>query len=166
MVWLTDKAPVIQSNIPNEIETLYNQIYYNDGVAYLVPRGLITDNYTIPLGINKSKWDARPSHLHDIGCKFHQLIVIDLPLYKISDKYIRYVNGKVICNDIPIEHLKVVDVKFNKCNNLLREAMKDLLIPEHVYKLYRFGVNFNINWIFTGKDKIDLSKLYKDKIIT
>lgn len=166
MVWLTDKAPVIQSNIPNKIETLCNQIYYNQGVAYLVPRGLITDNYTIPLGINKSKWDARPSHLHDVACKYHQVIVINLPLHIISEKYIRYIDGRVIADDIPKEYLKVLGVTFNKANQLLRLGMEDCSIPERVCKLYRFGVNFNINWIFTGKDKIDLSKVYKDKLIT
>ena len=43
MVWLTDKSPILQSNIPNKIERLYNQIYYNDGIAYYIPRGLIAD---------------------------------------------------------------------------------------------------------------------------
>lgn len=165
-MWLTDKAPIIQSNKPNKIETLQNQVYYLDGTAYLIPRKLITDNYTIPLGINKSKWDTRPSHLHDIGCKFHQLIVIDIPLYTLTDRYIRYIDGRVICDDIPINKLKVVDVKFNKCNDILKRAMKDCSIPDYICNLYRLGVNFNLNWLFTGKSKIDLTKIYKSNIIT
>lgn len=166
MVWLTDKAPVIQSNIPNKIETLYNQIYYDNGIAYLVPRGLVSDGYTIPLGIDKCKRDIRPSNLHDIACKYHQVIIVDIPLYRITEKYLRYIDGRLICDDIPIEYLKVLGITFNKANNLLKRAMEDLSIPKWVANLYRFGVNFNINWLFTGKEKIDLSSIYKDKLIT
>ena len=165
-MWLTDKSPILQSNIPNKVETLYNQLYYHEGNTYLIPRGLITDNYTIPFGINKSKWDARPSHLHDIGCKFHQVILVELPLHVITERYLKDIDNHTICIDIPKEFLKVVDIKFNDCNNLLRDGMKDLNIPPHVYNLYRFAVNFNINWLFTGKNNINLDSLYKSNIIT
>lgn len=166
MVWLTDKSPILQSNIPNKIETLYNQIYYYKGNAYLIPRGLITDGYTIPFGIDKTKRDIRPSSLHDIGCKFHELIIINLPLHTIVDKYTVDVGDITVAKDIPIEYLQVSKVTFNKCNNLLKESMKDLNIPKNIYNLYRFAVNFNLNWLLTGKEHIDLNKLYKDSIIT
>lgn len=166
MTWITDKTPILQSNIPNKIETLYNQIYYNQGNAYLIPRGLITDGYTIPFGIDKTKRDIRPSSLHDIGCKFHELILIDLPIYTIMDRYTEDIEDMTVGKDIPIEHLKVVKVSFNKCNNLLKESMKDLHIPKSIYNLYRFAVNFNLNWLLTGKEHIDLNKLYKGNIIT
>jgi hypothetical protein len=166
MVWLTDKSPILQSNIPNKIETLYNQIYYHDGIAYFIPRGLITDGYTIPFGIDKTKRDVRPSTLHDIGCKFHQLIVIDLPIRYVENTYLEDIDDITISKDIPIEQLKVVPVSFDKCNDLLKYSMKDCNIPNNICKLYRLAVNFNINWLFTGKDNIDLNKLYKDNIIT
>lgn len=165
-MWLTDKSPILQSNIPNKIETLYNQLYYYNGDTYLIPRGLITDNYTIPLGINKSKWDARPSHLHDIGCKFHKLILVDLPIHTILEKYTVDIDDTTVAIDIPIKYLRVVKVSFNKCNNLLKEAMKDSNIPKHVYNLYRLAVNLNLNWLFTGRDNINLNRLYRDKINT
>ena len=165
-MWLTSKSPILQSDKPNKIETLYNQIYYHEGIAYFIPRGLVTDGYTIPFNVDKCKRDIRPSNLHDIACKFHQLIVVDLPLRYLDNTYIDDIDGIEVAKDIPIEQLKVVDVSFNKANKLLKESMKDLLIPKSVYNLYYFAVNFNLNWLFTGKEKIDLNKLYKDKIYT
>ena len=165
-MWLTDKSPILQSNIPNKIETLYNQVYYHEGNAYLIPRGLVADGYTIPFGIDKTKRDIRPSNLHDVGCCFHQLILIELPLHTIVDKYLDDIDDITVCKDIPIKYLKVVKVSFNTCNNLLKEAMKDCNIPKNIFNLYRFAVNFNLNWLFTGKEHIDLNKLYKDNIIT
>jgi hypothetical protein len=170
MSWLTDKSPILQSDIPNKIETLHNQIYYHKGNAYLIPRGLVSDNYTIPLGINKSKWDVRASHLHDIACKYHQVILINLSLPTIIDNYLEDITiddkDITICKDIPKEYLSTMEVSFNKANNLLKDAMVSSGIPTRYCKLYRFAVNFNLNWLFTGKDKIDLNKLYKDNIIT
>ena len=165
-MWLTSKSPILQSDKPNKIETLYNQIYYHEGIAYFIPRGLVTDGYTIPFNIDKCKRDVRPSTLHDICCCYHQAIIVDLPLRYLDNTYIDDIDGIEVAKDIPIEQLKVIDVSFNKANKLLKESMKDLLIPKSVYNLYYFAVNFNLNWLFTGKDKIDLNKLYKDKIYT
>jgi hypothetical protein len=165
-MWLTSKSPILQSDKPNKIETLYNQIYYHEGIAYFIPRGLVTDGYTIPLNIDKCKRDVRPSTLHDIACKFHQLIVVDLPLRYLDNTYIDDIDGIEVAKDIPIEQLKVVDVSFSTANKLLKESMADANIPRNICNLYYFAVNFNLNWLFTGKDKLDLNKLYKDKIYT
>lgn len=165
--WITSKAPTIQSDIPNKHLTLTNQLCLIDDVVYLVPRNTLTDNYTIPLGINKDKYDTRPSHLHDIACKYHEVIIVDLPVQDIIDKYIYNKYNKIICSDIPIEYLKVIKVGFNKCNNLLYNSMRCTdTIPKYKCKLYRFGVNFNINWLLTGKKSIDLNKIYNDTLST
>ena len=39
-------------------------------------------------------------------------------------------------------------------------------IPNNICKLYRFGVNFNIGWLFTGKDNIDITKIYNNILST
>ena len=65
-----------------------------------------------------------------------------------------------------IEQLKVIDVSFSTANKLLKESMADANIPRNICNLYYFAVNFNLNWLFTGKDKIGLNKLYKSNIIT
>jgi hypothetical protein len=116
--------------------------------------------------VDKCKRDIRPSSLHDIACKFHQLIIIDLPLRYLENTYLHDIDDMTVCKDIPIEQLKVVDVSFSKANKLLKQSMQDVNIPKRICNLYRLAVNFNLNWLFTGKEKIDLNKLYKDKIYT
>lgn len=166
--WITNKGSFIQSNYYNKIITLTNQVYLDDdNTLYLVPCNTLTDNYTIPLGINKDKYDSRPSHLHDIGCKYHKFIIIDLPLKELEEKYIRVVKGKVYCKRIDTKYLKVVDTTFNKCNNILYNSMVDTNnIPKYICKLYRLGVNCNLNWLFTGKENIEVDKLYNNVLST
>lgn len=167
--WITSKGSVTESNIPNRVITNTNQIYKDDdGTIYLVPRNTFTDNYTIPFGINKSKYDTRPSHLHDIGCYYHQVIKVNLPEYILRQDYL-YLdsNNNIICRDIPIEYLVIEDISFNEVNNLFYRAMKSLIsIPKSTDILFRIGVNFNINWLLTGIDTIDINNIYKYKLIT
>lgn len=165
--WITDKTGVIQDDFNNRIITEHNQLYNDNGTIYLVPRNTVSDNYTIPLGFNKTKYDVRPSHLHDIPCKYHKAIVVDLPLDIIYRDYIVITNNKVICKDIPKEYLKLVDMSFNEANDLLYKAMDSICnIPKFICKLYRFGVNFNLFWILEGKNKINLNNIYKYKLYT
>lgn len=163
--WITDIGAVTQTSTPNKILTLTNQIYTEGNEIYLVPRKTLSDNYTIPLGINKSKWDSRPSHLHDIGCKYHQLIKVNLPIECLSRWLIDF-NGKVVCCDIPKEYLEVVDVGFNKCNNLLHGAMRSAGIPNGTCMVYRAGVELNLNWLLTGKESIDIDSIYTNILYT
>lgn len=165
--WITDKSPTIQDLYPNKIITEENQLLNDKGTIYLVPRKTCSDNYTMPLCINKSKYDVRPAHLHDIGCYYHQVIVVDLPLEIIYRDYCYLKDNKVICKDIPIEYLKVVDIGFHECNNLLSKGMKGACnIPEWARKLYRLGVNLNVGWLRTGKKKIDINNIYNNKLYT
>lgn len=165
--WITDKSPTIQDNKPNKNITIENQLFNNKGTIYLVPRNTGTDNYTMPLCINKSKYDVRPSHLHDIACYYHQVIVVDLPLEIIYKDYCYLINNRIICRDIPKENLKVVDVTFNECNDLLFDGMNAIHnIPKWIDKLYRLGVNLNIGWLWSGKKNIDLDNIYNNILYT
>ena len=165
--WITSKAPTIQSNIPNKHMTLYNQLYLLDDKVYLIPKYTITDNYTIPFGIDKDKYDVRPSHLHDIGCKYHQLILVDLPLEDIVNKYIYIIDTNIYCMDIPIKYLKVINISFNNNNNILYNSMLDTnTIPKYICILYRIGVSLNINWLKTGKSNINLDNIYNSELST
>lgn len=165
--WITDRSPTIQDLIPNKVLTIENQLLMDKGNIYLVPRNTSTDNYSIPLGINKSKYDVRPSHLHDIGCYYHQIIKVNLPLEIIYRDYCYLIENRIICRDIPKECLEVVDISFKDCNDLLLKGMGAICnIPRWADYLYRFAVNFNINWLFTGKKKIDLDLIYNNKLYT
>lgn len=164
-MWITDITPYEQTKEPNHIKTCCNQIYCDGYDIYLVPRKLISDNYTMPLAINKSKWDCRPSHLHDIGCKYHQLIKVNIQIEEL-EKYLVNYNGEVRCKDIPIDKLELIKVGFNECNNLFYKAMRSADIPNAVCSLYRAGVQLNLMWLFNGKEKIDLSKIYKEELHT
>ena len=165
--WITSKSPTIQSDIPNKHLTLFNQLYMLDNTIYLIPRNTITDNYTIPFGIDKDKYDVRPSHLHDIACKYHEVIIVDLPLEEIINKYIYTIKDKIYCKDIPIEYLKIKKVSFKNTNKLLYNSMVDTnTIPKYICRLYYIGVYFNINYIFTGKDNIILDNIYNNILYT
>lgn len=62
-MWITSKPLKVQDDSYNEDVVIVNQLYKDkDNTVYLAPRKLVTDNYTMPLGINKSKYDVRPSH--------------------------------------------------------------------------------------------------------
>lgn len=167
--WLTSKGSVTESNIPNRVITNTNQLYKdNDGSIYMVPRNTVTDNYTIPLGINKSKYDTRPSHLHDIGCYYHKVIKVNLPEYIIRQDYLYLdTNNNVVCKDIPIEYLVIEDISFNNVNNLFYRAMGSIIsIPKYINIVYRLGVGLNLNWLLTGIDNIELNNIYKYKLYT
>lgn len=163
--WITTPSPIEQLG-NGRIKIDNNQLLYSNGVLYLIPRNTCSDGYSIPLNIKRTYYDIRPALLHDIGCYYHKVIIVDIPLYKL-DKYLEYSIGIVICKDIPKEYLKVVDIGFNKCNDLLYEGMVGVSnIPLLKDKLYRLAVNFNLNWLFTGKQDISMEDIYTSNLFT
>jgi len=165
--WITSLSPTIQGDKPNTNIILNNQLYFNKGRIYLIPRNTLTDNYTIPLGINKSKYDTRPSWLHDIGCKYHQVIIVELPLEVVYEKYLIFKLDKILCKDIPSEYLRIEPISFKDNNNLFYSSMRDTgNIPSNIYRLYYLGVNLNIGWLFSGKECINKYKIYSNILYT
>lgn len=167
MKWITDNSRLEKLSEANKWLMVDNELFQDeDGSIYLTPRNYKTDNYTIPdwvawLGGNKSKWDVRPSHLHDFGCQYHQLIKVNInesTLRKL--RYLRVHKNKLVCEDIPMKFLSLIPVTKWDIDCLFKQAMKATkTIPARVYNLYRGGVFFNFGWL-GNHPPFDLSKIY------
>ena len=167
MKWITDNSRIEKLSEANKWRMIDNELFQDeDGSIYLTPRNYETDNYTIPdwvawLGGNKSKWDIRPSHIHDFGCQYHQLIRVKLNETGLRRlRYLRVNKNKLICEDIPTKFLELIPVTKWEIDCLFKRAMKATgTIPAHIYNLYRGGVFFNFGWL-GNHPPFDLSKIY------
>ena len=172
MKWLTDKSRIEQSDKAGDWYLLDNELFQDeDGSIYLTPRNYKTDNYTIPdwvawLAGNKSKWDVRPSHIHDFGCQYHQLIKVKLNETGLRRlRYLRVYKDKLVCEDIPTKFLCIVPVTKWEIDCLFKRAMKATgTIPARVYNLYRGGVFFNFGWL-GEHPPYDLNKIYELSVL-
>ena len=180
MKFLTYYSEMAQTEKPGIWYTLHNQLFIDkNNTISLVPRFFSSDSYTIPdwlawLGGGKMKWDNRPSLEHDLNCKYHSFIKVNLTKNELIQK--GYLHTKIkssgsknimicVCEDIPIEYLSVEKINFNQVNGRFKRMMQatnNLKIWR--INMMRFAVNFNIGWLFSGKIKLDLNKLYKDFI--
>lgn len=157
-------APARTQQVPERgmYRILDNELYKDDdGSINLHWRNFKTDNFT---WINSSDWDIRCSHGHDIGCKHHQIVKVRLTENELWKKgFLKKFNGMIVCKDIPIEYLEIVDISGHQINNLFYRMLRDAdcpITPKYVQYLYRAGVSFNIKWFWSGKNKIDLNQLY------
>lgn len=157
-------APARTQQVPERgmYRILDNELYKDDdGSINLHWRNFKTDNFT---WINSSDWDIRCSHGHDIGCKHHQIVKVRLTENELWQKgFLKKFNGMIVCKDIPIEYLEIVDISGHQINNLFYRMLRDAdcpITPKYVQYLYRAGVSFNIKWFWSGKNKIDLNQLY------
>ena len=160
--FLTTASRIEQLPKKGMYKLLDNELYQDDdGSIYLVWRGFETDNFT---WINSSDWDTRCSHLHDVGCKYHQMIRVKLNENQLKMTRLLHVKyDKMICENIPIKFLEVVDVSGHGINNLFYRMLRDAdcpKTPKHIQLLYRAGVAFNFGWFTSGKEKINLKKIY------
>lgn len=174
-IFITGKAACIQSDVDGKWFTLHNQLYLdNNNELIFVPRYFVTDGYTIPdwvsfLGGDNMKWDIRPAIGHDFECKYHAYIKVNLSVANLREKgfvkTIKKDNKSItICENIPVEYLEVVKTTFNQTNSRFKRMMKAVnCIKAWRLNMMRFGVNFNIGWLFP-KPMFDLSKLYKETI--
>lgn len=176
MAFLTSNAEISQSDEKGLFYTAHNQLYKDDDVIYIVPRYMKTDGYTIPnwltwLGGGKTEWDMRPSIQHDFDCRYHQTVVVNLTEDELRKRgYLRHHEKKIgdetflinVCEDIPICFLAVKDVAFKGVNDKFKRCLKAIDLKKWRVNMMRFAVNFNVGWIYSGKEKIDLYKFYKD----
>lgn len=158
--FLTDKAEIYQLDKPGLYRVLKNELYKDDdGSLYLCWRGFETDNFT---WINSNEWDIRCSHIHDVGCKYHQLVKVRLNEAQLRQmRYLIVHNDKIILKNVPAEFLEVIDVSGNEINNLFYRMLKATAAPKYVQVLYRAGVALNFGWFLSGKKKINLATLYE-----
>lgn len=163
--FLTSPADIRQTNKKGIYEVTENELYRDDdGSIYLVWRGFRTDNFT---WINSSDWDIRCSHGHDVGCKYHQVVKVQLTEEQLRKLGLLYNKGhKVFCRDLHPLMLSVKNVSGHWINNFFYRMLKSAdcpKTPKHIQLLYRAGVSFNLGWFWTGKNKIDLKKIYDEE---
>ena len=163
--FLTASSIIKQLPIKGKYMLCNNELFLDeDNSIYLTWRKYITDNFT---WLKTNNWDTRCSHLHDVGCQYHQIIKVNLTEQQLKDmNLLVYVEktGRWYCKDIPIEYLSIVKVSKLEINNLFYRMMKSAdcpSTPKYIQILYRIGVAFNFKWFFTDKESIDLNNLYK-----
>lgn len=142
-----------------------NELYKDDDESInLHWRNFRTDNYTY---IKKGDWDIRCAHGHDIACKYHQIVKVIFSEKELKEKgFLHEYKGLMICEDIPPCFLRIEDITGHETNNLLYRMMRDAdcpKTPKFYQYIYRAGVSFNLNWFFTGKQKIEIGNLYNDE---
>lgn len=170
--FITDKARIEQTDNRGLWQTIDNQLYKDDdGTIYLVPRYFKTDNYTIPDCVawicgDSATWDVRPSHFHDVGCEYHQMIKVRITEENLRRaRYLRVKNNKLVCENIPKQLLEIVPVTKGEINDMFGRMLKSSgAIPKKAQMILRTGVAFNFGWYSSGKTSINLDKLYINNI--
>lgn len=170
--FITGKAEVVQTDTKGKWRTLHNQLYEDDdGTLYLVARNYLSDGYTIPyllawIGGGRMDWDIRPAIGHDFECEYHSEIVVNSTEGELrSLNFVREIckNGQeiTICENLPLSYLAVRKTTFKKANDKFKRMMKAVgNIDNWRINAMRFAVNFNINWLRSGKKEVDLRTLY------
>lgn len=158
--WITAHSRLEQVD-SDLYQLLDNELYEDfDGKLYLAPRGLVTDNFSRPFG-NKQKYDVRPSHIHDIGCRYKQLILVDCLVDTLrAGGYLQRRKDKIILEDVPKYYLKIKDVGKFEVDNLFARMCEAANMPRGAIWLYRCGVFCNVGWFWSGKDKIKKENIY------
>ncbi len=172
MRFITSKARIEQVDTPGYWRTIDNELYLDENSClFLNPRYLWSDGYTFPgiimaiLG-DHHKFDARCAHFHDLFCRYHECIKVHLSLVQLKRmELLRMHEGKVVCEDIPLEYLSIEKVSKMWADNKFKEMMLSCNIPKRKVNIIRFGVFFNLNWYLkTGKKSILDYDIYKEDL--
>jgi len=170
--FITAHSRIEQTDKPGYWRTLDNELYMTDNCELLLaPRFLWSDGYTFPglvmaiLG-DHHYFDARCAHQHDLFCRFHQRVRVELSLAQLKmNGYLHTFEGKVVCEDIPLEYLNIEKVSKIWTDNTFYDMMISCGISKIKAMLIRFGVFFNLNWYLkTGKKSILEYNIYKEDI--
>lgn len=170
--FITSKARIEQVNEPGYWRTIDNELYLDDDSnLYIVPRYFWSDGYTFPgiimafLGA-KHKFDVRAAHGHDLFCRFHERVRVSLSLTSLKMKgYLHEHEGKIVCEDIPLEYLQVEKVSKKWTDDCFKRMMIACELPKDKIRIIRFGVFFNLNWFLkTGKKSILEYNIYEEDI--
>lgn len=162
--FLTTSAITQQVSQKGMYKLLANELYKDDdGTIYLAWKNFQTDNFT---WICSNEWDTRCSHIHDVGCKYHQVVIVKLTEEQLRRcRYLVIKNNEVICQDLPAQFLEVKKISKLFINNLFYRMLKAAdcpKTPKHIQLAYRTGVALNVGWLWSGKIKIDLNRLYDE----
>ncbi len=174
--FLTAEARLEQLPEKRKWLTQDNLLYeYDDGILELTPRYLLTDNYTFPKTLalltgDRSEYDVRPAHSHDLKCLTHRRIIIKKTRNELIEmgllrQHKHPIKGWIwVCDDIPIEFLEVEKVTKWETDCQFKEM---IIATNNIKKwranMYRAGVFCNVGWIWHDKE-IDLKAIYKEII--
>ena len=174
--FLTGKARLQQTDRRRVWKLLDNEVFKaNDGILYMAPRNMYSDNYTIPLFAapiagSPVDFDTRCSHIHDQICYSHEALIINLTEKELRDRgYLRFSDSKNmwVCEDIPAEYLIKREMKKLEANNMLYECMEACKVPLISRVMIRIGTIFNVGWfidLLTHKVfELDLNRVYEEE---
>ena len=149
---LTYKSRIQQIGDTNKFCLIDNEVFATANGTVIAPRYLFTDNITF---INNTFVDIRASHIHDIGCAYHKLIVSNLNEDDLLEMGLLHLNEKatkrerkflnalkdtgkydgdtevlvMVCEDIPKEYLSTIDISFSENNRLFKEMLIKTGVP-------------------------------------
>ena len=161
-MFITSKSRIEQTDKNGYWKLIDNELYVcDDGKVMITPRYLWSDGYTFPCFImpflgDKHKFDVRPAHAHDMMCRFHERIIVNLSVKELMEKnYLHEHRNLIVCEDLPDRYLTIEKISKSDCDDLLKEMMISCSISKKTANIVRFGVRFNLNWwLRTGKKSL------------
>lgn len=166
---LTYKSRLQQIGDGNKFILEDNEVFATHAGIIFAPRYTFTDNITF---INNTFVDVRASHIHDIGCAYHKLIVSNLDEDDLLEMGLLHLNEKatererkflkalknaskydgdtevlvMVCEDIPKEYLSTIDVSFSENNRLFKEMLIKTGVPTAKANIMGSAVYLNAGW--------------------
>lgn len=166
---LTYKSRIQQIGDTNKFCLIDNEVFETINGTIIAPRYLFTDNITF---INNTFVDIRASHVHDIGCAYHKLIISNLTECDLIHMGLLHLNEKatererkflkaledagkyngdtevlvMVCEDIPKEYLSTIDVSFSENNQLFKEMLIRTGVPVAKANIMGGAVYLNAGW--------------------